>query len=54
LVKVGAPGELVATETAIAELREEEWSLRPLEPASLPGIPEPVRAYVVQPLRAGP
>jgi adenylate cyclase len=53
LVKVGAPGELVATESAVAELREEEWSLRPLEPATLPGIPEPVRAYVVEPLRSG-
>jgi adenylate cyclase len=53
LVKVGAPGELVATESAVAELRKEEWSLRPLEPATLSGIPEPVRAYVVEPLGSG-
>jgi len=53
LVKVGAPGELVATEAAVAQLHEDEWSLRPLEPAALPGIPEPVRAYVVEPIGSG-
>jgi class 3 adenylate cyclase len=53
LVKVGAPGELVATEAAVAQLPEKEWSVCPLEPATLPGIPEPVRAYVVEPLGSG-
>ena len=50
LVKVGAPGQLVATEAAVARLHEDEWSVRPLEPATLPGIPEAVRAYVVEPI----
>jgi adenylate cyclase len=53
LVKVGAPGELVVTEAAVAQLHENEWSMRPLKPAALPGIPEPVRAYVVEPVGSG-
>jgi hypothetical protein len=53
LVKVGAPGELVATEEAVARLHEDEWSVRPLKPATLPGIPEAVRAYVVEPVGSG-
>ncbi len=48
LVKVGAPGELVATEAAVAQLDEGEWSVRPLEPVDLRGIDEPVTAYVVE------
>jgi adenylate cyclase len=53
LVKVGAPGELVATAQAVAILDKDEWTVRPLEPAALPGIPEPVRAYVVEQLGSG-
>ena len=53
LVKVGAPGELVATEAAVAQLRGDEWSVRPLEPATLPGIAEKVQAYIVEPLGSG-
>jgi adenylate cyclase len=49
LVKVGAPGELVATEVAVARLHQDDWSVRPLEPAALPGIETPVPAYVVEP-----
>jgi adenylate cyclase len=51
-VKVGAPGELVATEAAVARLDEDEWSVRPLEPANLPGIPGAVPAFVVAPLHS--
>jgi adenylate cyclase len=53
LVKVGPPGELVATEAAVAQLRGDEWSVRPLEPATLPGIAETVQAYIVEPLGSG-
>ncbi len=49
LVKVGAPGELVVTEPAAAELSLAEWSLRPVAPADLRGIQGPVRAFVVEP-----
>jgi adenylate cyclase len=48
LVKVGAPGELVVTAAAAAELSPDEWSLRPLEPADLRGIEDPVRVFVVE------
>jgi adenylate cyclase len=48
LVKVGAPGEVVATESAVAQLPTGEWSASPLEPVALAGIAEPVRAYVVE------
>ncbi len=47
LVKAGAPGELVVTETAAAELSLDEWSLRPLEFADLRGIEGPVQVFVV-------
>jgi adenylate cyclase len=49
LVKAGAPGEVVATEAAATELQPESWMLRPLPPAALRGIEEPVRAFIVQP-----
>ena len=46
LVKTGAPGEVVVTEAAAADLPTDEWSLRPLAPAELRGIEGPVRAFV--------
>jgi adenylate cyclase len=49
LVKAGAPGEVVATEAVAAILPAGTWTLRPLEPAVLRGIAEPVRAFVVEP-----
>jgi adenylate cyclase len=49
LVKAGAPGEVVATEAVVADLSPEAWSLRPIEPAVLRGIAEPVRAFIVEP-----
>ena len=48
LVKVGAPGELVATEAAVAELSPDEWSVRPLEPVELRGFESPVQAFHVE------
>ena len=42
LAKVGAPGEMVATEAVAVHLSPEEWDLRPLEPTELRGIVEPV------------
>ena len=48
LVKAGAPGEVVVTEAAAADLPAEGWVLRPLEPAALRGIDEPVRVFTVQ------
>ena len=48
LVKVGAPGELVATEAAVAELSPEAWSVRPLEPVELRGFEGPVQAFHVE------
>jgi class 3 adenylate cyclase len=47
LVKAGAP-EVVVTEAAAADLPVESWVLRPLEPAALRGIAEPVRVFTVQ------
>ncbi len=47
LVKTGAPGEVVVTEAVAVDLPSDEWSLRPLEPAQLRGIDDPVRAFVV-------
>jgi class 3 adenylate cyclase len=49
LVKAGAPGAVVATEAVIADLSPGAWSLRPIEPAVLRGIAEPVRAFIVEP-----
>ena len=48
LVKTGAPGEVVVTEAVAGALSPELWSLRPLEPAELRGIEEPVRAFVAE------
>ncbi len=47
LVKTGAPGEVVVTEAVAKDLPSDEWSLRPLEPAQLRGIDDPVRAFIV-------
>jgi len=49
LVKVGAPGELVVTESVAADLERDRWEVHPLEPADLRGITEPVRAFTVEP-----
>lgn len=50
LVKSGAPGEVVVTEAVARDLPRDIWSLRPLEPAELRGIEDPVRAFIVTPL----
>jgi adenylate cyclase len=47
LVKTGAPGEVVVTEAAAKDLPSDRWTLRPLEPARLRGIDDPVRAFIV-------
>jgi adenylate cyclase len=44
LVKVGAPCEVVVTEAVARQLPPEIWDLRPLQPAGLRGIVEPVSA----------
>jgi adenylate cyclase len=49
LVKTGAPGEVVVTEAVARDLSRDSWSLRPLEPAELRGIEDPVRAFIVTP-----
>jgi hypothetical protein len=49
LLDVAADLVLVATEAVIADLSPEAWSLRPIEPAVLRGIAEPVRAFIVEP-----
>jgi adenylate cyclase len=46
LVKAGAPGEVVVTEAVAEDLSPDVWALRPLEPAELRGIDDPVRAFV--------
>ncbi len=48
LVKLGAPGELVVTEAATAHLSEDKWSVRPLKPARLHGIQQPVVVYRIE------
>ncbi len=48
LVKVAAPGELVATVEVVAELSPEVWSVRPLEPVELRGFEGPVQAFHVE------
>jgi adenylate cyclase len=48
LAKVGAPGEMVATEAVARDLPPGVWDLRPLEPTELRGIIEPVSAFVVE------
>jgi adenylate cyclase len=49
LVKAGGPGDVVVTEAVARQLPPEIWDLRPLRPAELRGIAEPVAASVVQP-----
>jgi adenylate cyclase len=48
LVKAGGPGDVVVTEAVARQLPPEIWDLRPLQPAELRGIAEPVAASVVQ------
>ncbi len=48
LVKVGAPGELVATEVVATDLNADAWLLTPLEPADLRGVKGPVRTFHVE------
>jgi adenylate cyclase len=47
LVKTGGPGEVVVTEAVAKDLPSDRWTLRPLEPARLRGIDDPVRAFIV-------
>jgi class 3 adenylate cyclase len=47
LVKVAAPGELVATEEAVSQLPEDRWDLRELDPQQLRGVDRDVRAFAV-------
>ena len=49
LLDVAADLVLVATEAVIADLSPESWSLRPIGPAVLRRIAEPVRAFIVEP-----
>jgi class 3 adenylate cyclase len=48
LVKLGTPGELVVTEAAAAQLREDKWAVRPLKPARIEGIQQPVVVYAIE------
>jgi len=48
LAKVGAPGEMLATEAVAVHLPFEAWDLHPLEPTELRGIVKPVTAFVVE------
>jgi len=50
LVKVGAPGQLVATEPTVDALSRDEWIIDPLELDDLRGIDHPVGAAVVSPI----
>jgi adenylate cyclase len=53
MVKVGAPGQVVVTEDAAKQLSPDEWRLtEELEPVDLRGVPDPVRAFVVEPVQA--
>ncbi len=49
LVKAGAPGQLVVTESTAAALSPDAWTLEPLEVEELRGIDHPVKAFVVEP-----
>ncbi len=49
LVKAGAPGQLVVTESTAAALSPDAWSLQPLEVDDLRGIDHPVKAFIVEP-----
>jgi adenylate cyclase len=48
LVKAADPGDLVVTETAAAALPDDVFVLRPLPPAALRGIDQPVKAFTVE------
>ncbi len=48
LVKTGAPGEVVVTEAVAGDLSPDLWSLRPLGPADLRGIEDPVRVFIAE------
>jgi class 3 adenylate cyclase len=50
LVKVAAPGELVATGEVAGALPSDRWAVRELEPQSLRGLEHPVRVFAVRPL----
>jgi class 3 adenylate cyclase len=54
LVKVGQPGELVATAEAAAGLPPESWSARELPPVELRDVQGPVRAFVVERVAGAP
>jgi class 3 adenylate cyclase len=47
LVKAAAPGELVVTEEAAADLPADRWALRKLDPQPLRGLEHPVRVFAV-------
>lgn len=49
LVKVGAPGDLVATRDVATSLQKDRWSLRELEERALRGVEGLVTAFVVSP-----
>jgi adenylate cyclase len=48
LVKTAAPGELVVTEAVADALSPDEWSLQPLEPATVRGIEAPIQSFHVE------
>ncbi len=48
LVKAADPGHLVVTERAAADLPDDAFVLRPLAPAALRGIDQPVKAFTVE------
>jgi adenylate cyclase len=48
MVESAAPGELIVTEPAVAELSPDRWSRRPLEPVQLRGIAGPVQTFHVK------
>ncbi len=50
LVKAGAPGQLVVTESTVAALEPDAWTRQPLEVDDLRGIDHPVHAFVVEPV----
>lgn len=54
LVKAGAPGQLVVTESTAAALSVDSWSLEPLEVDDLRGIDHPVKAFIVEPRTPAP
>ena len=50
MVKVGQPGQIVATEAAAHQLSTDDWSLDDVELGELRDIQEPVKAFVVNPI----